>query len=369
MKKIYLLTLCISAHFACQQTPKFTVQGSIADAEGSTLYLEQVTDSAVIMLDSLTLPENGDYVFHSPQPRFPEFYRLRLQNQSILFAIDSCEEILINSQNRLFATNYTVENSKNSADIQQLRNSGFALQKAVDSAHANNTWNEAEIVKMIDEHKALARNIIMNNTRSTAAYYAVNQMVNGIYLFLPSNRNDRSYWGAVATAYQVFMPENPRTALLKNVVLTAKQAANITEYTAEEIGAIDIELPNYRDENVKLSSLKGKVVLVDFSAYALENATAHTLFLRELYNFYHDEGFEIYQVSLDENKLFWLEQTRDIPWICVRDKHAPNCKYLLSYNVQAIPAWFLIDKNGDIVAGKELDADNLSNSIKRQLLK
>ena len=53
----------------------------------------------------------------------------------------------------------------------------------------------------------------------------------------------------------------------------------------------------------------------------------------------------------------------------MRDKNAPNCKYLLSYNIQSIPAWFLIDRNGDIVAGKDLNADNLPQSIERQLAK
>lgn len=370
MKKYNLLIISTLLIFnACHRAPQFTVEGTIDAAAGDTLYLEEITDSATLFIDCAVLPADGRFTFSADQPKYPEFYRLRIGTESIVFAIDSCETIGIAGQKKRFATDYTVTNSENSQKIQQLRNSGFDLQRTVNAAHANNTWDNAEIVALIEQHKTLARQIVMSDTRSTAAYYAVNQMVNGIQLFQVDNRLDRSYIGAVATAYKVFMPDNPRTKRLEQHVLGAITAQNILQTDAELIGAIDIELPNRLGEHVKLSSLKGKVVLVDFSAYALEQATTHTLFLRELYNAYHTAGFEIYQISLDENKLFWLEQTRAVPWICVRDKNAPNCKYLLSYNVQSIPAWFLIDRNGDIIAGKDLNADNLQQSIERQLAK
>ncbi|MGN0186421.1 MAG: thioredoxin-like domain-containing protein [Paludibacteraceae bacterium] len=370
MKRYNLLIISILIILnACHRAPQFTVEGTIDAAAGDTLHLEQITDSAILSIDYAVLPADGHFTFSANQPNYPEFYRLRIGSESIVFAVDSCETIGIVGQKKKFATNYTVTNSENSQKIQQLRNSGFELQRAVNTAHANNTWDNAEITALIEQHKTLARQIIMSDTRSTASYYAVNQMVNGIRLFQVDNRLDRSYIGAVATAYKVFMPENPRTKLLEQHVLGAINAQNILQTEAELIGAIDIELPNRLGENVKLSSLKGKVVLVDFSAYALEQATTHTLFLRELYDIYHAAGFEIYQISLDENKLFWLEQTRTVPWVCVRDKQAPNCKYLLSYNVQSIPAWFLLDRNGDIVAGHDLKADNLQQSIERQLAK
>ena len=74
-------------------------------------------------------------------------------------------------------------------------------------------------------------------------------------------------------------------------------------------------------------------------------------------------------MQLSGYHLFWLEQTRQIPWICVRDPQASNSKYLLTYNVQEIPAWFLIDRAGNIVAGKDLNASNLAASIEQQLAK
>ena len=375
MKRFVLFCTLVVSFTACNNNTTFSVEGEIANAEKEMLYLEQVNDAKITLLDSVRLSKTGHYKFKAPQTAYPEFYRLRLGDQTILFAIDSTEHIIINGQKEQFATNYTVENSPNSEAIKTLRNSGFEIQRYIKTANEQKKLNKDEAVAMIEAHKVKARKLILNDTRSTAAYYAVNQTINGFYIFSPYNKNDRSYWSAVATAFQVFQPENPRTAALTNIVLTAlketRQAqANYDHLlTGEQAGIIDITLPNRVGEATSVSSLKGKVVLIDFSAYETDFAPTHTLFLRELYAAYHAKGFEIYQVSVDNNKLLWLEQTREIPWVCVRDERGANSTYLRTYNVQQIPAWFLVGRNGDIVAGKALNAGNLSASIEQQLSK
>ena len=122
------------------------------------------------------------------------------------------------------------------------------------------------------------------------------------------------------------------------------------EFEPEVTGMIDISLPNRAGDIVSLSSLKGKVVLVDFTLFAREESPAHILLLRELYNEYHAKGFEIYQVSLDPNKLFWMEQTLGLPWICVRDANTIQSTYISAYNLYDFPALFLINREGDSVA-------------------
>ena len=375
MKRFVLFCTLVVSFTACNNSAKFSVEGEIANAEKEMLYLEQVNDAKITLLDSVRLSKTGHYKFKAPQTAYPEFYRLRLGDQTILFAIDSTEHIIINGQKEQFATKYTVENSPNSEAIKTLRNSGFEIQRYIKTANEQKKLNKDEAIAMIEAHKVKARKLILNDTRSTAAYYAVNQTINGFYIFSPYNKNDRSYWSAVATAFQVFQPENPRTAALTNIVLTAlketRQAqANYDHLlTGEQAGIIDITLPNRVGEATSVSSLKGKVVLIDFSAYETDFAPTHTLFLRELYAAYHTKGFEIYQVSVDNNKLLWLEQTREIPWVCVRDERGANSTYLRTYNVQQIPAWFLVGRNGDIVAGKALNAGNLNASIEQQLSK
>lgn len=373
MKKNICLIILTLITLSCSKNLKFTVEGNIEGGDEEMLYLEQIDDSKTTLIDSVELSRSGKYKFKAPKPAYPSFYRLRLNNQSILFAIDSCEKIQINSQKEKFATNYSIDNSPNSENIQKLRNSIFDIQHYRDKSLADNTFDNQKLGELIDKHKELAQKIILGNTQATAAYYAINQTIDGYYIFSPYNKNDLRYWSAVATAFQAFQPNNPRTEKLTTIVLGVlreKQQAKANYDRLEnpqKVGAIEMSLPNRVGEQVKLSSLQGKVVLIDFSAYETATAPQHTLFLRDLYNTYQNDGFEIYQVSLDANKLLWLEQTRQIPWICVRDTQAPNCKYILAYNITEIPAWFLVDRNGDIVAGKELTDKNLSISIEKLL--
>lgn len=74
-------------------------------------------------------------------------------------------------------------------------------------------------------------------------------------------------------------------------------------------GTLDISLVNNKGQVSKLSDLKGRVVILDFHAFAANESTARIMKLREIYNKYHAQGLEIYQVSVDPNEHFWKQQT------------------------------------------------------------
>ena len=86
-----------------------------------------------------------------------------------------------------------------------------------------------------------------------------------------------------------------------------------------ESGVVDIRLLDNNGHERSLTSLKGQVVLLDFHIFAMDESPARILALRELYNKYHSQGLEIYQVSLDPDEHFWKQQTAALPWINVRD--------------------------------------------------
>ena len=110
-----------------------------------------------------------------------------------------------------------------------------------------------------------------------------------------------------------------------------------------------------------LTDLKGQVVLLDFHIFALEDSPARIIMLRELYNKYHAQGLEVYQVSLDPDEHFWKQQTEALPWISVRDADGVGSQRLMLYNVQAVPDFFLIDRGNNIVSRaatiKDLEAE------------
>ena len=252
--------------------------------------------------------------------------------------------------------------SDESATIQKLRKSSYDLQKTALS-------NDVDLVEeKLELHRFLAQNIILENPRSAAAYYALNQTIYGYYYLDPYDKNDLKYWSAVATSYNLYYPDYQRSVLLRNQTLYAmslkrdksEQLQKILDAAVEQ-GFVDIALPNLVGDIVKLSSLIGNVVLVDFTSYALDFSPAHTLFLREMYDKYSSQGFTIYQVSIDLNHLLWVEKSREMPWISVRDNDPLNCKARVSYNVTELPTFFLMDRNGDIIG--RFNHENLEKAL------
>ena len=129
----------------------------------------------------------------------------------------------------------------------------------------------------------------------------------------------------------------------------------------------DVELPDMFGRKVRLSSLQGKVVLVDFWSAELGNSNAINAELKEVYAEYADRGFEIYQIGVDVSKDIWINavQEQQLPWISVCDFRGRNSPALGLYNVQKLPANFLIDREGIVVA-RDLYGTGLQRALEAQ---
>lgn len=379
MRKSYLLIFIVSTLISCSRSDRFTVEGVVNNAKNEVLILEQNGLLQTTVIDSVKLDEDGKFHFDGSRPEYPDFYRLRIGAKNIDFAVDSCEQITIKADIKNFPTGYTVDGSQASNDILKLRTSVSAIQTKVNAITPELTAEErnarlSEIEKDIEAHKEMARKIILQNPRSSAAYFAIYQKINNSYLFSPYIKADKPFCAAVATSYNTFMPEYIRSKNLYALVMDAikterkeKSDAAWREIVANSsTGYIDIALKDAKGNVRKLSELEGKVVLIDFSACEMEDNVQYTFELRELYNKYKSRGFEIYQISLDRSKLLWQESTANIPWICVRDEQGPATPYISSYNVQALPTMFLMDKKGVIVS-RNADFKSLNGMISKLL--
>ena len=137
---------------------------------------------------------------------------------------------------------------------------------------------------------------------------------------------------------------------MKNVrIVDNANQQTVEESKIVESGIIDIELTDNKGTKRKLSSLKGQVVLLDFHVFAMEDSPKRILMLRELYNKFHAQGLEIFQVSLDGDEHFWKQQTAALPWISVRDADGTQSQLLMSYNIQVLPEFFLIDRQNNLI--------------------
>ncbi|MTU52983.1 DUF4369 domain-containing protein [Parabacteroides merdae] len=370
-----VLGLCMFFLSACNNSSDFTVKGVVAGADGQLMYLENVGISNVVTLDSIKLAPGGKFKFTEKRPEYPDFYRLRLNNQLINFAVDSTETISFVADAGTFATSYSVEGSENSKAIKAITlaqldaNQAISrLRKEYEDKMISDTTYRMKVLAAADAYKEVARKYIYSAPMSTAAYFALFLQIDGLLFFDLYDRKDVKAYGAVATSYNHTYPESPRSKHLYNLtlqsmkVLRAQRPVDYSNVETKEISFLDIELPDVRGEVVKLSTVApGKVVLINFTAYQTEWSPALNMALGELYTKYHDQGLEIYQVSLDSDFHFWRNGASNLPWVTVHDPQSVYSQVAGLYNVKQLPALFILDRKGNLVKRvedvKKLEAD------------
>ena len=370
-----VLGLCMFFLSACNYSSDFTVKGVVAGADGQLMYLENVGISNVVTLDSIKLAPGGKFKFTEKRPEYPDFYRLRLNNQLINFAVDSTETISFVADAGTFATSYSVEGSENSKALKAITlaqldaNQAISrLRKEYEDKMISDTTYRMKVLAAADAYKEVARKYIYSAPMSTAAYFALFQQIDGLLFFDLYDRKDVKAYGAVATSYNHTYPESPRSKHLYNLtlqsmkVLRAQRPVDYSNVETKEISFLDIELPDVRGEVVKLSTVApGKVVLINFTAYQMEWSPALNMALGELYTKYHDQGLEIYQVSLDSDFHFWRNGASNLPWVTVHDPQSVYSQVAGLYNVKQLPALFILDRKGNLVKRvedvKKLEAD------------
>lgn len=348
---------------ACNQK-KFTVEGTVEGAQDSVLYFENVSLSGPVTLDSVKLDTDGKFAFSIDANEAPEFYRLRIYDQIINLSVDSTETIKVKAQYPNMATRYEVEGSDNCQKIRELSLKQIALQQQVISIDRTLGMNPEQkgdsIMAIVNRYKEEVKlNYIFKEPQKAYAYFALFQMVGPYSIFNPSgSEDDVRVYAAVATCWDTYYPGSERGANLHNIALQnmnnqriarANSQRTIESSKVVEAGVIDIELPDATGRIRTLSELKGKVVLLDFHVFSLKDSPQRILMLRDLYNKYHAQGFEIYQISLDSNEHYWKQMTEQIPWVCVHDADGLDSHWTRIYNVPTVPDFFLIDRGNNLV--------------------
>lgn len=358
MKKYFYLLL-IAVFFSACHNNDFTVTGNVSDADGKTLYLEATLIDKIVPLDSVKLKSDGKFTFYAPKTEFPEFYRLRLDSMYIHFGIDSTETVTIKTSGNHF-TDYTIDGSEENEQIRKVAQAGSLLKKEVDRIALDKSTSDSirianakRLLNAVDQYKKTTLPIIYGNPKSKASYFAIFQQVNGSIIYDPFDKQDSKAIRAIANVYDVYYKGSHRAKQLYNMAIASIQAERQMKQPslidrATETSSIDIALSDIQGKQQKLSGLKGKVVLLDFTAYQTDYSPEYNIILAKLYKQFKDQGFEIYQVSLDNDENFWKVSASNLPWVCVRDEASIYSNVAIAYNVKNLPTAFLIDRTGAI---------------------
>lgn len=368
--------------FTSCNNKKFHINGNITEAKDSMLYLENISLNGPVKIDSVKLGEDGSFAFDESamDSITPEFYRLRIANQSINLSIDSTETVTVKAAYPQMSFKYNVEGSENCSKIKELSLKQMTLQSNINGIvkNPNIGVDSVDVIvgRMLEAYKQdIKANYIFKEPMKAYAYYALFQTVqlgntNSLIFNPRNNKEDVKVFAAVATSWDTYYPEAERGKNLHNIAIEGMKDIRIIEnqQTQQQIdaskvsvnGCIELALQDNKGITRRLSDLKGKVVLLDFHLFASSESTKRIMMLRELYNKYHAAGLEIYQVSVDPDEHFWKTSTAALPWVCVRDEGGLQGQSLQLYNVQSIPTFFLIDRSNTLQARdaqiKDIDA-------------
>lgn len=375
---IALAVVAVLGMASCNEK-KFHVNGTIGNAADSTLYFENMSLNGPVVVDSVKLSADGTFAFDDKAPTAPEFYRLRIAGQIINIAIDSTETVSIKAEYPGMASQYEVSGSEDCSRIKELTLMQMGLQTQLNAIASNpqlgaDAVNDS-VARVVEAYKTRVKtDYIFKEPMKASSYFALFQTLNAggqsVLIFNPrSSEQDVKVFAAVATSWDTFYPNEERGENLHNIaiegmkdirIIKSKQAQGLV--AADKVnttGIIDFTLTDNKGQERRLSSLQGKVVMLDFHLFAGEKSLQRIMMLRELYNKYHAAGLEIYQVSVDSDEHFWKTQTAALPWICTRVDD--DSRVLQLYNVQQVPTFFLLDRNCNVVKRdaqiKDIDAE------------
>ena len=374
--------------FTSCNNKKFHINGNITEATDSMLYLENLSLNGPVKIDSVKLGEDSAFAFdeNAMDSITPEFYRLRIANQSINLSIDSTETVKVKASYPQMSYKYEVEGSENCSKIKELSIKQMILQNNINAITKSPNMGidsvDVIVARMLDGYKQdIKVNYIFKEPMKASSYYALFQTiqlgnVNSLIFNPRNNKDDVRVFAAVATSWDTYYPGAERGKNLHNIAIEGMKDIRIIEnqraqqqIDASKVsvnGCIDLAMEDSKGQVRRLTDLKGKVVLLDFHLFASSESTKRIMMLRELYNKYHAAGLEIYQVSVDPNEHFWKTSTAALPWICVRDEGGIQGQSLQLYNVQSIPTFFLIDRSNTLKA-RDAQIKDLDEAIKNLL--
>ena len=132
--------------------------------------------------------------------------------------------------------------------------------------------------------------------------------------------------------------------------------------------APDFQLPDLEWNQVELSDLENKVILIDFWASWCRYCRKFNVELVELYEIYNDDGLEIVSVSLDYDYYKWKNAVRDdgLTWINLNDREGLESEIAAEYHIIHTPTTFLLNQD-KIIEAIDYEGDQLESKIKELL--
>ena len=343
---------------------KASVEGVLAAAPSSEVIFGRLDANQMLILDTLKTAADSTYKYELDiLPGDPEFVYVINEGRSVAYLLlKSGDAVTVNID---AAGNAAIEGSQESAKLTNLQNEHIAMSSLFEELSAeleNASSSRAKAItrRLTEEYynyNKSSRKYVMENPHSLTSIAVLYRQLGSLPVF--NMTTDALLFNSIADSLQKTYPRSKYVRTFRAVADQRSaefELANRLE-AAEQIGYFDIELPGLDGKNKKLSDINSKVVLLYFwSAASAGQNNFNVDVLKKIYNKYHSKGFDIYQVSLDVDKVMWATTVmgQDLPWTNVNDMNGIASQYVQTYNLQAIPSAFIIH-NGELIDGDIVD--------------
>jgi len=376
MKRIASLFLFVLILTGCTDKNTITINGNFKTKDYKKVYLGRIDVDTYIKLDSTNLRKNGNFSFKL-KGSDPEFYEISVSPTDFVTLLAAPgEKIKLTFTGKNLSDEYDVSGSEGTSKLKMLDIVLAETKRKIDSLRteyekiSNSPELKTKEEVLLNEYKVIIKNqrnnsikFILANMNSFASIKALYQRIDdNTSVFYDSH--DLQFFKLVSDTLNFHFPASKQAKALKRDFEKGLNQMFLARIENAAKNAPEIKLdPNLKDINgnrVLFSSIKGKYVLLSFWASASDDCVAENLEFKQLYKTYKSRGFEIYQISLDQDADTWKKAVKfdELPWISVIEDDPKKAQTARLYNIQVVPYNYLYDKQGKII-GKDLHGKNL----------
>ncbi len=390
-----MMALAATAYFtftACESNSGTSIEGKLKGDGFSEAILFNITPQSIDPFDTIAVVDNkfkgeitldtADFILVQLSERFrvPLFVQ---PGEHVVIEVDNLEDMSYNIYDSPESERIEEINEillKANKEVQALNDKGQAAMADTASFELMKPKLDSTFQQIVDDATNAYTDMIDENPGSIANIFIFSQSIGQTPLVTPQKHLE--YFEKVSEGLQANYPNSIHTKnFQERMVETRKAVAMQKEMEATKSKLTpgnpvpEIALENQEGEVMKLSDLRGKVVLVDFWAAWCRPCRAENPNLVRMYNAYKDKGFDIYSVSLDglpnqqDPKTDWTTAiTQDqLTWNNhVSDLKGWGTSVIKDFGFQGIPYTVLVDREGKIIA-TELRGPALEAKLKEVL--